>query len=65
MTEIKSLLSKLFKQESYMQLKELLSVVNLYTVYDNLSCINLKNNIDIEKVKQRNQTCKAIPQPFY
>lgn len=48
-----------------MQLKELLSVVNLYTVYDNLSCINLKNNIDIEKVKQRNQTCKAIPQPFY
>lgn len=30
MTEIKSLLPKLFKQESYMQLKELLSVVNLY-----------------------------------
>lgn len=30
MTKIKSLLPKLFKQESYMQLKELLSVVNLY-----------------------------------
>lgn len=35
---------------------------NRDTVYDNLSCINLKNNIDIEKVKQRNQTYQTNAQ---